>query len=143
MFQAYDAGADTVIVQDGHGNIAEGPGFNVFIVEQGSLATPAEGVLDGMTRRCVFEISAELGIACATEPIAPARLAAADEVFLTTTAGGVIPVTVVNGAPVGDGAPGTFVRAAQSGVLGQTPGPVARYANRLRLARLRLRPTSM
>ena len=106
LFQAYDAGADTVIVQDGHGNIAEGPGFNVFIVEQGSLATPAEGVLDGMTRRCVFEISAELGIACATEPIAPARLAAADEVFLTTTAGGVIPVTVVNGAPIGDGAPG-------------------------------------
>lgn len=106
LFQAYDAGADTVILVDEHGDVAEGPGFNVFIVEQGSLATPADGVLDGMTRRSVLEICAELDLTCATEPVAPARLAAADEVFLTTTAGGVIPVTVVNGAAIGDGVPG-------------------------------------
>ena len=106
LLEAYDAGADTVIVVDRHGDIAEGPGFNVFIVERGRLATPAAGVLDGITRRTVLELCAELRIAWATEPIPPARVHAADEVFVTSTAGGLISVTKVNGRPVGAGTPG-------------------------------------
>ena len=106
LLEAYDAGADTVIVVDRNGDIAEGPGFNVFIVEQGRLATPAAGVLDGITRRTVLELCAELGIAWATEPIPPARVHAADEVFVTSTAGGLISVTKVNGRSVGAGTPG-------------------------------------
>ena len=106
LLQAYDAGADTVIVVDRNGDIAEGPGFNVFIVERGRLATPAAGVLDGITRRTVLELCAELRIAWATEPIPPARVHAADEVFVTSTAGGLISVTKVNGRPVAAGTPG-------------------------------------
>ena len=106
LLEAYDAGAETVIVVDRNGDVAEGPGFNVFIVERGRLATPASGVLDGMTRRSIMELCPELGIECATGPIPPARVIAADEVFVTTTAGGVIPVTTVDGRPVGGGTPG-------------------------------------
>lgn len=106
LLEAYDAGADTVIVVDRNGDVAEGPGFNVFIAEQGRLATPAAGVLDGITRRTVLELCAEMGIACATESIPPARVHAADEVFVTSTAGGLISVTRVDGRPVGAGMPG-------------------------------------
>ena len=106
LMQAYDAGAETVIVVDGNGDITEGPGFNVFIAERGRLATPDTGVLDGVTRRTVLELCAEMGIACATEPIPPARVQAADEVFVTSTAGGLISVTTVDGRPVGAGTPG-------------------------------------
>ena len=106
LLEAYDAGAETVIVVDRNGDIAEGPGFNVFIAERGRLTTPVAGVLDGITRRSVLELCAEMGIDCAAEPIAPARVHAADEVFVTSTAGGLISVTKVDGRPIGAGTPG-------------------------------------
>lgn len=106
LFQAYDAGADTVILIDRDGNVAEGPGFNVFVVKDGRLATPATGVLDGMTRRTVIELCGEMNIECVLEPILPSKVYETDEVFLTSTAGGVIAVTMVDGRPIGDGKPG-------------------------------------
>ncbi len=106
LFQAYDAGADTVVLVDREGNIAEGPGFNVFVVEGGHLVSPASGVLDGMTRRTIIELCEETNTRCELAKISPARARAADEVFVSSTAGGVIPVTKVDGQDVGDGAPG-------------------------------------
>ena len=106
LFDAYDRGAEMVVLSDRRGGIAEGPGFNVFIVENGALFTPDEGVLDGMTRRTVMELCAAAGIPCRLERIAMRRLATADEVFLSSSAGGVIPVTTIDGAPVADGNPG-------------------------------------
>lgn len=106
LFDAYDRGAETALVLDENGHVAEGPGFNVFIVEAGRLSTPAFGVLGGITRRTVFEICAMLSIECRQDAIAPERLAAADEVFITSTAGGIMPVSTVDGAPVGEGRPG-------------------------------------
>ena len=110
LFDAYDRGAETVVLSDRHGGVTEGPGFNVFIVEGGALHTPDDGVLDGMTRRTVLELCAGAGIPCRLEGIAKNRLAAADEVFLSSSGGGVIPITTVDGAPVGDGAPGPLTR---------------------------------
>ena len=106
LFEAYDAGADTVVLGDGHGNITEGPGFNIFAVKDGALTTPEAGVLDGMTRRTVFELCDQIGIAYSREVLPRAHLAAADEVFLTTSGGGLIPITVIDGTALGDGTPG-------------------------------------
>jgi branched-chain amino acid aminotransferase len=106
LFQAYDAGADTVILVDRDGNITEGPGFNVFIVEGGRLLTPERGVLDGMTRRTVIELCAQTNVRCELARISREQTLAADEVFLSSTAGGVVPVTKVDGRDVGDGNPG-------------------------------------
>ena len=96
-------GADTVILVDRDGNVAEGPRFNVFVVKDGRLATAATGVLDGMMRRTVIELCGETNIECVLTAISPSRVFEADEVFLTTTTGGVIAVTVVDGGPIGDG----------------------------------------
>ena len=110
LFDAYDRGAETVVLSDRHGCVTEGPGFNLFLVEDGRLHTPGAGVLDGMTRRTVFELCDEAGIAYSLESIAKGRLAGADEVFLSSSAGGVIPVTAIDGTPVGDGSPGPLSR---------------------------------
>ena len=110
LFDAYDRGAETVVLRDRHGGVTEGPGFNLFLAERGALFTPDEGVLDGMTRRTVMELCEETGVPCRPERIAKSRLAEADEVFLSSSAGGVIPVSRIDGAPVGDGAPGSLTR---------------------------------
>ena len=96
------------------GKVAEGPGFNVFAVKGGRVTTPAEYVLDGMTRTVVIELCEEDGIPLTLGPIAPEELRGADEVFISTTAGGVIPVTVVDGEPIGDGKPGPVTRRLKS-----------------------------
>lgn len=106
LFDAYDRGADTCVLVDRDGNLTEGPGFNIFLVKDGRLSTPADGVLDGMTRSTVFELCAETNLDHAMLKIPAAELAAADEVFLSSTAGGIMPVRSVDGAPVGEGVPG-------------------------------------
>ena len=106
LFEAFDRGGDTVVLSDGEGNVTEGPGFNIFAVIDGRLITPDHGVLEGITRRTVFELCAETNLQHSAEPLSESRLCAADEVFLSTTAGGLIPITTINGGKVGDGKPG-------------------------------------
>jgi branched-chain amino acid aminotransferase len=106
MFEAYDRGAENVVLVGLDGNLTEGPGFNLFVVKDGAVATPARGVLEGITRQTALDLCAELGITAAARPIEAATVKAADEVFITSTAGGIMPVTRVDDAAVGDGKPG-------------------------------------
>jgi len=106
LFEAYDRDAHTAVLLDTAGYVTEGPGFNVFICEAGRLITPPDGVLHGITRATIIELAGERGVACATERFAAERLRNADEIFLTSTAGGVMPVTEIDGEAVGGGAPG-------------------------------------
>ncbi|WP_421912314.1 D-amino acid aminotransferase [Mesorhizobium sp.] len=103
LYDAYDRGAETALILDFNGNVAEGPGFNVFCVKAGKLSTPAIGVLPGITRRTVFDLCAEAGLTAVAANVSVAALRTADEVFITSTAGGIMPVTVIDGAPVADG----------------------------------------
>ena len=107
LFEAYDVGAETVILQDLNGYVTEGPGFNIFAEIDGRLVTPQQGVLDGMTRRTTFELCRDLGIEVAKGKYTPEQLRSANEVFLTSTAGGIIPVTRVDNCIIADGTPGT------------------------------------
>jgi branched-chain amino acid aminotransferase len=106
LFEAYDAGAETVVLQDLDGQVTEGPGFNIFGDVNGSLVTPGNGVLDGMTRRSTLELCRDLGIEAVEGKFTPEQLRSANEVFLTTTAGGIIPVTLIDNCKIADGAPG-------------------------------------
>lgn len=100
LFDAYDHGADTSCVVDAAGNITEGPGFNVFLVREGVVSTADRGVLEGISRRTVIELCERLRIPLRQRAIAADELAAADEVFLSSTGGGVLPIARVNGQPV-------------------------------------------
>jgi branched-chain amino acid aminotransferase len=106
LFDAYDQGAETAFLKDARGNITEGPGFNVFALCGEQLVTPLSGVLPGITRRTVFDICQTLGIAAEACELSPETLMQAGEVFITSTAGGIMPVTQLCGVPVGDGRPG-------------------------------------
>lgn len=111
LYDAYGRGAGSAILQDAQGYLAEGPGFNVFVVKQGRVATPERGVLEGITRRSSIEIAEELGITVDERSVSSAELIGADEAFATSTAGGIMPITRVNDTPVGDGQPGHVTRA--------------------------------
>jgi branched-chain amino acid aminotransferase len=106
LFEAYDAGADSAILQDLNGYVTEGPGFNIFAEIDGRLVTPQQGVLDRMTRRAAFELCRDLGIEVVEGYYTPEQLRSANEVFLTSTAGGIIPVTRVDKCKIADGTPG-------------------------------------
>lgn len=100
LLEAFDKGANATVLLDEEGNLTEGPGFNLFLVEDGELVTPGSNVLPGVTRRTVFELCAELGLTCSAAPISPARARQADELFATSTAGGLMPVTKIDGIKV-------------------------------------------
>jgi branched-chain amino acid aminotransferase len=110
LYDAYDRGAGTVVLQDGNGNIAEGPGFNVFVVKDGRIATPERGVLEGVTRQSVIQLADALGVPLEARPVTVPELLAADEAFATSTAGGIMPITSVDDAPVGSGKRGPITR---------------------------------
>ena len=111
LFEAYDRGAALPILPDGHGCVTEGPGFNVFAVTDGRVHTPSAGVLEGITRKTVTEIAQDLGHEVLIDEMPVSLLNEADEIFLTSTAGGVMPVATLDGSPVCDGSPGPVTRA--------------------------------
>ena len=106
MFEAYDNGHDTVILTDEENNISEGPGFNIFCVDETGLNTPNKGVLEGITRQTVLDLAKELNVPFQLRPISLETLKSSNEVFATSTAGGIMPITKINGLPIGRGAPG-------------------------------------
>ncbi|MDA7429100.1 aminotransferase class IV [Primorskyibacter aestuariivivens] len=106
LYAAFEVGADTAMLVDAEGNVSEGPGFNIFAVTDGNILTPKYGVLRGITRQTIFDICHTLGIACLAGDLSPAKLKQADEVFVTSTAGGVMPVTKIDAEPIGRGSPG-------------------------------------
>lgn len=106
LLGALDAGADTVVLSDAGGNVVEGPGFNIFCVKDGALVTPKEGVLEGISRRTVIEIARSLGLPVALRALPAEELRNADEAFLTTSGGGVLPVTRVDDRVLGTARPG-------------------------------------
>lgn len=106
LLEAYDRGGETVILVDADDNVVEGPGFNVFAVKNGAISTPDRGVLEGITRRTVIELAEEHDIPLEARPVPADELRRADEVFLSSTAGGIMPVTTVDGKAIGDGEPG-------------------------------------
>ena len=106
LLEAYDHGAQLVVLRDASGAITEGPGYNVFGYVDGRWLTPVSGTLAGITRRSVIELAAEAGQAMEEGLLTAGDLRRAAEVLITSTAGGIMPVTRIDGQLVGAGTPG-------------------------------------
>ena len=106
IFEAKDKNYETVILLDYDGNVTEGPGFNVFAVKDKVLITPDRGVLAGVSRKTVLEMAEHLGINTSIRSLSVEELLEADEVFLSSSGGGVIPIIRVNETIFGNGASG-------------------------------------
>ena len=106
LFEAEEKGADVCMLLDAEGYLTEGPGFNVFAVKDGAVVTPDRGVLEGITRLAVIDLCKQNGIPIREGRLTAAELYDADEVFLSSTAGGVIPATRVDDTIYANDSPG-------------------------------------
>ena len=106
VLQGKFAGADVSLMLDLDGRVTEGPGFNLFAVKNGTMYSPPEGILMGITRQTVFELAAEHDLPAREAQLTAYDLYAADEIFLTSTAGGIMPLVELDGRAIGDGRPG-------------------------------------
>jgi branched-chain amino acid aminotransferase len=113
ILDAYDRGALVSVLVDHDGYITEGAGFNIFSVKNGVLSTPKKNIFEGMTRKTVIEIAKQQGISCEITTVTKNDLYDADELFITSTAGGVMPITRLDGSVVGDGHIGLLTQRIQ------------------------------
>jgi branched-chain amino acid aminotransferase len=112
-FEAYDHGCDDSLLCGPDGCLTEGPGYNVFIVRDGKVVTPDSNILEGITRRSVRELCEAEGIPYEERKVHPDELAEVDEIFCSTTAGGVMPVTQLDSRPIGNGHKGILTSRIQ------------------------------
>jgi branched-subunit amino acid aminotransferase/4-amino-4-deoxychorismate lyase len=112
--EAIAAGGDDAIMKSATGDIAEGATSNLFLVTGGGthLVTPSieTGLLEGITRRVVFRLARGLGFPPHEGRVTHDDLLAASEVFLTSSVRGIMPVTKIDGRPVGEGTAGPVWR---------------------------------
>ncbi|MCL6636050.1 MAG: branched-chain-amino-acid transaminase [Peptococcaceae bacterium] len=106
--EASRAGAFEGIMLNTRGEVAEGTVSNVFICRKGALLTPAAaaGILRGITRDTVLALARDIGLQAEEALFGPSELFGAEEVFLTNSSWEVMPVTELDGRPVGGGVPG-------------------------------------
>ncbi|MEZ5582322.1 MAG: aminotransferase class IV, partial [Candidatus Competibacteraceae bacterium] len=109
--QALEQGsADAILVRDGY--VTEGTASNVFIVRNDRLLTPTadQRILAGITRQVIMDIADVQGMVCRQQNIPVAWLETAQEIWLTSSTREIVPVTRLNGHPVGTGEPGPLWR---------------------------------
>jgi D-alanine transaminase len=105
--KAIDAqSAEAILIRDGLAT--EGAASNLFIVHDGIIRTPPKGplLLPGITRDLVLELAEENHIPYEEANILEADLGRAEEIWLTSSTKEILPVTQLNGQPVGNGKPG-------------------------------------
>jgi branched-chain amino acid aminotransferase len=103
--EARAAGAHEALLLDRDGFVTEGASSNVFVVRGGRAETPplAAGILEGVTRGLVLSMARAEGVDVREAPLRPGDLERADEIFITSTAREILPVTSLDGRAVGSG----------------------------------------
>lgn len=122
-------GYDEALLLDTEGYVAEGSSENIFIVRDGELIQPdSASALDGITRRTVVALAADLGFPLRSKRLTRDEVYCADEVLLTGTAAEITPVVAVDGRRIGDGRPGPLTRQLQAAYFACVQGKDAKYA---------------
>lgn len=109
--EALDHGcAEAIFVRDGW--VTEGAAANIFVVRDGALITPPMGpfLLPGVTRDLVLELAIASGVTCHEEDFTVPQMAAADEIWLTSSTREILPIVRLNDTPVADGTAGPLWR---------------------------------
>ena len=99
--EANYAGADSAVMLDERGFVAEANDVNLFCIRNGTVFTPyANACLPGITRNTVLEICAALQLPCAERNLSLTEFYTADEVFATGTMGELVRVQTIDGRPI-------------------------------------------
>ena len=114
-FEARRAGADDALFLTVDGYLSEATSANIFLVRGPRLLTPALAcaILPGTTRTWLLRWGAGAGLTASEDRLLKADLGAADEAFLCSSVAGVLPVTMFEGLPIGDGRPGPWTLRAR------------------------------
>lgn len=115
LFEAADRGALYPFLTGGDANLTEGSGFNIVLVKNGILYTPERGVLQGISRKSVIDVAKAKGYEIRVEFVPIEMAYQADEIFMCTTAGGIMPITELDGKPVRDGKLGPITKKIWDG----------------------------
>ena len=118
------------IVCNKEGNVAEGPGENLFLVRDGEVYTPglAESILDGITRQTAIELAEDLGYTVHDgATISRGELYTADELFFTGTAAEVTPIRSVDDNVIGEGTKGPVTDEIQTEFFDLVEGKLEGY----------------
>lgn len=111
------------LLLDYEGNVAEGPGENLFLVKDGTLTTPKLGtILAGITRNTVLELCESFGLSVEETTITPADIHTADEAFYTGTAAEVTPIKSLDDTVIGNGEIGPITAKLREAYLGIVQG---------------------
>jgi len=118
--EARQRGCDEAVFMNLEGNIAEGPGENIFIYKDGILKTndKTESILEGITRTSLLEIARDIGLKTEVGPIRKEEFFRADEAFFTGTAVEVVAITQIRDGSNPAGKPKKHT------LSGGKPGPV-------------------
>jgi branched-chain amino acid aminotransferase len=135
--EANRAGYDEAILLTADGYIADGSGENVFIVKNGSVATPplSTSILPGITRDSVIQILQDLGYTVEEKNLIRSDLITADEVFMCGTAAEITPIREIDDHEIGP--PGPVTRELQTAYLDTCRGKSERWAQWLEYASLK------
>lgn len=114
--EAKEKGAHEAIMLNERGFLCESSTSNIFLASKGMLITPnlESGCLPGVTRQTVIELAPELGIKVMEREVRMEELFQADEVFLTNSLIELMPLTQVNGKPIGRGKRGKLTESLMS-----------------------------
>jgi branched-subunit amino acid aminotransferase/4-amino-4-deoxychorismate lyase len=90
------------------GNVTEGASSNLFIVKKGRIYSPplSDGLLPGIRRKIAIKLARKLKIPVAEKSLRPRDLKNADEIFLTSTLKGILPIRSFDGKKIGKSCPG-------------------------------------
>jgi branched-chain amino acid aminotransferase len=134
VHDAHARGFDEALLLDVDGNVAEGPGENLFVVKDGRIRTNDErsSILLGVTRDAVIRIAGDLGYAVEVDALHVDDLLSADEAFFTGTAAEVAPIRELDGVQIGTGARGPITARIQEAFASAVAGRDARYRDWLR-----------
>jgi branched-chain amino acid aminotransferase len=126
---ALKAGYDEAILLSPAGNVVQGTGENIFVVQGRTVVTPPvqEGLLEGITRDSAMQIARDLGYEVVEHSLVRTDLYLADEAFFTGTAAEVVPIASVDDRAVGSGRPGPVTREIMEIFSAATRGEVDRY----------------
>jgi len=120
---------DEAILLNMDGEVAEGPGENIFIVEDEKIITPpvSSGALKGITRDSIIAIAEDMEIRVEEESISEKRLLKSDEAFFTGTAAEVTPIREIDGTEIGSGRRGKLTKQLQSKFFEVVKGETENY----------------
>jgi branched-chain amino acid aminotransferase len=126
---ATKAGYDEAVLLNAGGQVTEGSGENIFVVQGGTIVTPhtGHGCLAGVTRSAVMTIARDLGYPVIEQELVRTDLYGADEVFFTGTAAEITPIREVDDRMIGSGHRGPVTKELQDTFFAATKGDDTRY----------------